>query len=265
MLIIGGQPGAGKSRSIEGIKAELADHGGVMRALVDDLREAHPKYRELMLADDKVAANYTHADAKAWAQKIEDYAKSHRYNVLIESLMTSPDGANAWLQDYRQARYTTEVHIVAVNERSSRQGIVGRYEEQKLESIDNVGRTVPRQVHDAAYGDLLKTVEKVETEKLADRVVVHNRGGQVLYENALQPDGQWQHAPSARQAIVTERVRSLSPTEWRNHIQAYDDIQNNQHRPNRNATTAELDEVQHMRTVSVREGGLTAQVVCIRT
>jgi hypothetical protein len=260
MLAVGGQPGAGKSNAIKGIEAEFADRGGLLVVDLDALRENHPKHNQLMRADDKAAAQYTYDDARIWAQKLEDYAKANRHNVLVESLMTSPDGVGGWLQDYREAGYRTEAHVVAVNERSSVQGIVQRYEGQKAESLDNVGRTVPRQVHDLAYDRVRDTFDRIETDKLSDRVVVHDRNGQVLSDNHLQANGQWEHAPgSARAAIEAERGRSLSPTQWRDHILTYDDIQANQRRPERGAAQAELDEVRQLRTASVREGGLTAQ------
>lgn len=261
MLVVGGQPGAGKSHSINEIKAEFAGRSGVLIVDLDALRENHPAHKPLMRADDKAAAQYTYDDARVWAQKLEDYAKANRHNVLVESLMTSPDGVGGWLQDYRQAGYRTEAHVVAVNERSSVQGIVQRYEREKFRSEDNVGRTVPREVHNLAYDRVRDTFDRIETDQSADRVVVHGRNGQVLYDNHLQANGQWEHPPGgARIAIEAERGRSLSPTQWRDHIQAYDDIQANQRRPERGATAAEVDEVRQLRTASVREGGLTAQV-----
>ncbi len=80
--------------------------------------------------------------------------------------MTSPDSVGGWLQDYRAAGYHTEAHVVAVNKRSSLQSIVQRYEGQKLKSEDNVGRTVPRQVHDLAYDRVRDTFDRIETDKL---------------------------------------------------------------------------------------------------
>jgi hypothetical protein len=180
--------------------------------------------------------------------------------VLVESLMTSPDGVGGWLKDYRDAGYSTEAHVVAVNERTSLQGIAQRYEGQKFKSEDNTGRTVPRTVHDMAYDRVRDTFDKIEADRLADRVVVHNRDGAVLYDNRRQADGRWQQAPGgARDAIETERGRTLTPAQWRDHILAYDPVQAQQRRPERGATQAELDEVQRLRTASVREGGLTAQ------
>ena len=166
MLVVGGQPGAGKSNSIKGIEADFAGRGGVLVVDLDVLRKNHPKYIQLMRADDKAAAQYTYDDARIWSQKLEDYAKANRYNVLVESLMTSPDGVGGWLKDYRDAGYRTEAHVVAVNERSSLQGIAERYELQKLKSEDNVGRTVPRDVHNLAYDRVRDTFDRIETDKL---------------------------------------------------------------------------------------------------
>jgi Ni2+-binding GTPase involved in maturation of urease and hydrogenase len=95
MLVVGGQPGAGKSHSITAIKEDFSSRGGVLVVDLDAVRENHTAYKSIMRADDKAAAQYTYDNARIWAQKLEDYAKANRYNVLLESLMTSPDGVGS--------------------------------------------------------------------------------------------------------------------------------------------------------------------------
>ena len=62
MLVVGGQPCAGKTNSINSIEADFADRGGVLVVDLDALRESHPQHRPLMRADDKAAAQYTYDD-----------------------------------------------------------------------------------------------------------------------------------------------------------------------------------------------------------
>lgn len=84
MVIVGGQPGAGKSRSIDSVKLDLISQGGVLEIAADDLRKFHPKNDELMMKDDRTAADFTHSDASLWAEKAERFARNQRYNVLLE-------------------------------------------------------------------------------------------------------------------------------------------------------------------------------------
>ena len=43
-IIFGGQPGAGKSALLDDVVKELADKGGVVQIIGDDLRNLHPGY-----------------------------------------------------------------------------------------------------------------------------------------------------------------------------------------------------------------------------
>jgi pantothenate kinase-related protein Tda10 len=45
MVVVGGQPGAGKSTSIGHIEAELASRGGVLQANVDAFARVSPRIR----------------------------------------------------------------------------------------------------------------------------------------------------------------------------------------------------------------------------
>ena len=62
-VILGGQPGAGKSASIFAAVNELAKHGGAVKILGDELRSCHPQYQNLLEEDDKTAAFYTDRDS----------------------------------------------------------------------------------------------------------------------------------------------------------------------------------------------------------
>ena len=63
MLVVGGQAGAGKSKSINEIRADFASRGSVLVVDLDALRENQPQYKPLMRADDKAAAQYTYDDS----------------------------------------------------------------------------------------------------------------------------------------------------------------------------------------------------------
>ena len=44
MIVVAGQPGAGKSTAIKGIAEAYKQNGGVLKAVLDDLRENCPDY-----------------------------------------------------------------------------------------------------------------------------------------------------------------------------------------------------------------------------
>jgi predicted ABC-type ATPase len=254
MVIVGGQPGAGKSRSIDSVKLDLTSQGGVLEIAADDLRKFHPKNDELMMNDDRTAADFTHSDASLWAEKAERFARDQRYNVLLEGTLKTPDNAAAKLAEYRQAGYFIEARIIAVHERSSWQGVVSRYEQQRADA--GAGRMTPKPVHDAAVRGILITIEKIETEKLVDRVRIDRRGAEQIYSNALSPDGEWQSPPGGAKAITAERDRPLTAPQWDAFVAGLDRIDALQNRHGRHASLEELLEVRQLREMAVKQRDL---------
>lgn len=250
MVLVGGQPGAGKSTSIAAVEQEMKGRGGVMNIAADDLRQFHPKNAELMQKDDRTAADFTHADATRWAEKAEVYARAQGYNVLLEGTMKTPENTAQKLAEYKDAGYATEARVVATHERSSWQGVIARYESQKAN--DGVGRMTPKPVHDAAYNGVLNTVERIEKDRLADRVGVYARDGKPVYQNSLQ-DGQWKQPTEMRSQLEGERNKPLSQVQWNAHIDRFDPILQNQQRPGRNASAEEIRDVQQLRAAAIQE------------
>ncbi|MBD4215968.1 hypothetical protein GUH35_09020, partial [Xanthomonas citri pv. citri] len=65
-----------------------------------------------------------------------------------------------------------------------------------------------------AYKGMPATLEYIEHNKLADRVQVYDRKGNVLYDNELQGN-EWKRQPAAKTAIEAERERPPTPEERR--------------------------------------------------
>ncbi len=219
VVVFGGQPGAGKSRSVDDVVASFDGRGGCVQVIGDDLRGYHPRYQELLSQDDKTAAFFTDGDTGRWVEMCLRDAREMRVNVVVEGTMRSHEVVSRTLHDFRAAGYATEARVLAVNLMLSEQGILQRYEFQKADR--GVGRMTTERAHLDAYYGLPVTVEVIERDKLADRVMVLKRGGGVLYENALD-SGNWISPPQAKEYIERERSRPMSFTELREYAEAYD-------------------------------------------
>uniref|UniRef100_UPI0031016F38 zeta toxin family protein n=1 Tax=Neorhizobium sp. EC2-8 TaxID=3129230 RepID=UPI0031016F38 len=110
----------------------------------------------------------------------------------------------------REAGYEVEARAVAVNPRLSWQGNHFRFEE--MLRLGDAARIPPQHIHDAAVGGLRISLEKIETERLADRVQLRTRGGATLYDNEMR-QGEWSHRPGARQALEAEQSRPMGRSE----------------------------------------------------
>jgi predicted kinase len=90
MVIIGGQPGAGKSRTMDGVERELTHQGGALKISPDDFRKYHQNFKKLNIANDRTSSSFTHEDAGIWAEKLEKYAREHKFNVILEGTLRTP-------------------------------------------------------------------------------------------------------------------------------------------------------------------------------
>jgi hypothetical protein len=220
-VIFGGQPGAGKSAAVEAAMNEFGPRGGAVQIIGDDLRGFHPRYDELMQKDDTTAAFYTDRDTGRWVEKAIAEAKARHVNVVIEGTMRNGDTVAATMESLRKADYQIDARALAVTWRLSEQGILQRYENQKADR--NVGRMTTPEAHKAGYDGMLQTLERIERDKLADRVTIYRRGAEVIYSNALQ-GGQWIREPQARTVVEAERARPMTLQERQDYAAGFDKL-----------------------------------------
>jgi len=242
-IMLGGQPGAGKSALQSMAELKLANEGGVLAIIGDDLRDYHPLYRELFKKDDKTAAFYTDRDSGQWVGKFIKYAKEKHYNLIIEGTMRRFDVVRDTMAFLRKAGYYIDTRVIAVTRLISLLGIYKRYE-QMVED-NGYGRFTIPEAHDAGYYGMPKTIEQVEQLKLADRVAVYTRGSNTpIYENLLE-NGKWSVYPSVQVVIENERSRVWSEEEKRLFAQGCDQVI--QKMKNRNAAPKDFVLVQQYR------------------
>jgi predicted ABC-type ATPase len=243
-IIFGGQPGSGKSASVELAEQELALRGGCVQIIGDDFRKFHPGFGGLLRNDDKTAAFYTDRDTGQWVEKAIAHAKELRTNIVIEGTMRDSDKVAQTMQSLRAAGYEIDARALAVHGVLSLQGVLQRYENQKADR--GIGRMTTPEAHQAAYDGMPVTLERIELEKLADRVTLYRRGGVAIYTNTLE-EGAWTNEPQARAALVAERSRPLNQDELQSYVQGYDRLVELMARPGRGATDKELTVVHTLR------------------
>lgn len=249
-VIFGGQPGAGKSAAVDAVMRDLEQRGGAVQIVGDELRDYHPKYARLMEKDDKTAAFYTDRDTGQWVEKSIAYAKEHRLNVVIEGTMRDSNKVAETMQSLRGAGYEIDARALAVNERLSQQGIIQRYENQKADR--GTGRMTTPEAHQAAFDGMPVTIERIEREKLADKLTIYRRGAEAIYSNELQND-EWVKEPQARAAMEAEHKRPMNLQERRNYAEGFDKLADLMAKPERQANADEIINVENLRQRAKRE------------
>lgn len=208
-IILGGQPGAGKSAFSSYAARELG--GNAIKVDADELRKYHPHYLKLMRENDRDAADLTHPDAAGWAVKLTNLAIREHRNLVIDGTMRDPDSVAKLCSKLQSAGYQVDARVLAVHELISRLGIHHRYELQH--EANGFGRWSNRDKHDQALTGLPLTVDRLETANLVDRMQVFGRSGSNLYDNTLSAAGWQQLPPQGSLHIDEERSRDWTQAE----------------------------------------------------
>ncbi|QTG16986.1 BID domain-containing protein (plasmid) [Agrobacterium tumefaciens] len=210
LILLGGQPGAGKTAVLIASHAELDRSGPTIRIVGDDLRSYHPNFQAFQRQDPETASQFTQADAGRWAEKLLAAATERNVNIVFETTMRTPENVARVVGIARAAGYDVEVRAVAVNPRLSWQGNHYRFEE--MLRLGDAARIPPQHVHDAAVTGLRVSLEKLESENLVDRVQLRTRGGTILYDNERNGSG-WSEPPHARLSLEREQIRPMTTGE----------------------------------------------------
>lgn len=210
LILLGGQPGAGKTAVLIASHAELEQSGSTIRIVGDDLRSYHPQFPVFQRQDPETASQFTQGDGGRWTEKLLAAAVARQVNIVFETTMRTPENVARVIGVAREAGYDVEVRAVAVNPRLSWQGNHYRFEE--MLRAGDAARVPPQHIHDAAVHGLRTSLEKLESERLVDRVQLRTRGGTILYDNEMR-DREWSRSPGARQALEAEQSRPMTRAE----------------------------------------------------
>ncbi|MFH8371850.1 zeta toxin family protein [Streptomyces sp. NPDC018031] len=209
VVIVGGQPGAGKTAVADLIKAALDHRGGAVRICSDLYKTAHRQYGELLADDVRTAGVRVRPDTRRWQAAVEEHVRVHGFDAVVESALADIEELRTSSYAYRRAGHGVEVVVVATAEAVSQLGVLDRF---LAEATEGGGRYVSWKNHDACARQMLATLAVIEAEQLADRITVVRRDGTVLYDNELV-DGSWRRRPAAERAVAYERSRPWTAQE----------------------------------------------------
>lgn len=114
-VVVLGPPGSGKTSVIRNLHDNWNGHSP---AVVDPERYIayHPYSWELVVTDDRPAADVVMADALGWTARAVDFAIAQRYNVLLEVGAESSEYTTTFTEIFRDAGYRVELQTVVVPE-----------------------------------------------------------------------------------------------------------------------------------------------------
>ncbi|MEV6429437.1 zeta toxin family protein [Nocardia sp. NPDC051463] len=213
VLVLGGQPGSGKSFMVPDLLASFEGRGGaVYIGTADTFMKYLPRYDEIVGHDD-TATHLLIDDAWKLMSKCVDHATDNHYNVLLEQTLMNPRGTAQMIGRFVEKRYTATVKTLAVAPPESRLSTRTRYMEQR----DNtgVGLLTPLEIHDAGVSGSGETIRMLQSDNPPVNVhglAVSSREGD-LYHIERDASGEWPEPPRAAEVLEAKRNEPLSAGE----------------------------------------------------
>ncbi len=162
ILIISGQPGAGKTALSDTLKPIIFKHAADVASINgDDYREIHPQCREIFLTHDKEYAQYTDPDARLWTKELLQWATDNKRNIIFESTLRNREPINTTIREIKAKGYEVHIALLAVPKEISRTNIVLRYENAKA-NPDAIARWTSFEAHEEAYKNIPNTIDYLE-------------------------------------------------------------------------------------------------------
>ncbi|MDR3279425.1 MAG: zeta toxin family protein [Synergistaceae bacterium] len=210
IVILGGQPGSGKSRLTEIARENVFDNQPVAVINGDDYRAYHPQAENIYRQHDKGFAEMTDPDVRKWTPRLLGAAVKEKRNIIFEATMRNKEPLMSTIEYLKEQGYQIGVMVMAVHEQVSSVRIVNRYEDQKAKG--GIARWTPMENHDEAFGNMPQTAEAIERNSPIDSISVYNRAGEEIYRNESAENTFRRPSPGmgAGKAVKEERKRPLS-------------------------------------------------------
>lgn len=172
-IILGGQPGAGKSALVSAISVS---GNGYVFINGDTFKVYHPDFENL---------GYT-AEIQAFSSKVVerliDELSTERYNLIIEGTMRNVRVPLRTAKLLVGRSYVVAAYIIAAYKEDSWASTIMRA--NAMEKAGEQPRYVSRSIHDEAVNLLPENVETLVDSALFENVVIMDRSREVLYNMA---------------------------------------------------------------------------------
>ncbi len=206
-VLLGGQPGAGKSTTAPQFHREFADCGGLVWVTWDDFRPFHPDYERLLNERPADMPDVTRPAARWWQDRAAAYLRAGRYHTLLEGGFREPAAVLATAGRFAEAGYGVRVCALAVPAVLSRLGIIERFARQV--EVAGTGRWTTAASHDADYNGTVEVLRLAEASSVVSRISLLTRDG-LVYDNRRGSDGQWTIRASSVDVLSEARDIPLS-------------------------------------------------------
>lgn len=178
-VLLGGQPGSGKSRAAQFAREMHADD--LVDVIGDDFRSLHPDFKRLQRDSPLTMAQVTQCVSGPLVERSIHFAIQRRFSVLVEGTFRDPAIACSTAAGFRDAGFYVHAIALAVPPAVSRASTIGRYWETQGTAHS---RWTPPDAHDAALRGMPLTVAALARSHAVNRFSVIDRTGSLLEDSS---------------------------------------------------------------------------------
>ncbi len=179
VIIIGAQPGAGKSEVQKIAEKEYKNKLVICNA--DNFRRYHPRALELNREMPKEYPELTSNFAHEVNRGLQRHCLENNKSYILETTFRDADFINSSIKTYKESGFEVDIKVLAVQGNISRLHTVNRYEE--MVKNEGVGRQVNKHAHDSRDAKVIETLKVVIDANLYDKIGVYKR--EIKIENEV--------------------------------------------------------------------------------
>jgi predicted ABC-type ATPase len=172
VIILGAQPGAGKTELQKEAESQLAGNAVICNA--DNFRDYHPLAHEIKRDHPSFYPDVTAALAQRWNDSLVKHCVVEKLNFILETTFSSGRRLNQTIYSFKEAGYQVDVMLLAVSPKLSLLGTYLRYE-HSIATI-GTGRQVSQISHDSRFEMIPRTIASISQLPLFDNFSLYARG-----------------------------------------------------------------------------------------
>lgn len=178
LILIGAQPGAGKTKAAQRARKELNALGAPVMADIDDIRPLYPDIKDIFTTSPFKMSALINKDCWGWTSQLLLDARHAKNNVVYQATIRQANRIEDLIKDFQKDGFAVDLYVVAANAKHSVFGIFKRFEDaiQKWDIGEPViPRWVPIPFHNAVYKNFPQNVDYLAENARLERVGVFSR------------------------------------------------------------------------------------------
>lgn len=205
LVLLGGQPGSGKSRATARL---LAEHSPLVPLSGDDLRIFHPDYRELVTDQPEHAGPILAEATRTWVRAAIQDCLDERRSLLLEGSFGDPDVTLSTASRFRDVGFNVRAVAIASPRVLSVVTAASRY--LRDVKVGAPARFTRLSAHDHGYNGTARLIDAINSGVPVDRATVVSRNGTVLFDQSHDTSAQAAPFDGVSQALDEGR----HPNSW---------------------------------------------------